>query len=71
MSPDAPDKGLFPIPPDVLKLGRKHSIKGCNTWSRPSITDVNGALNLLGAEYCQDFDRVSHSQKDDKIDTTI
>ena len=71
MPPDAPDEGLFPIPPDVLKLARKHSIKGHNTWPRPSITDVNRALNLLGAEYCQDFDRVSHSQKADKIYTTV
>ena len=61
MPPYAQDEGLFPIPLDVLKLGRKHSIKGHNTWPRPSITDVNRALNLLGAEYCQDFDRVNQN----------
>ena len=71
MPPDAPDEGLFPIPVDILKLGRKHSIKGHNTWPRPSIIDVNRALNLLGPEYSQDFDRVSHSQKTDKIYTKI
>ena len=68
---DAADEKLVPIPPDVLKLGRKHSIKGHSTWPRPSITDVNGALNHLGTEYCQDFDRVSHSQKTEKIYTTV
>ena len=67
MPPDTPDEGLVPIPLDVLKLRRKHSIKGHNTWPRSSITDAKRALNHLGAEYCKDFDRERHSQKADKI----
>ena len=52
-----------PVPPDILKIGRKYGQTGLQEYKYYQHSDCIEAIQLLSlqhSKYCQDYDRVNH-----------